>query len=171
MLPITISGGRALAPPGGFPRHGWCDVLVTVHPPLETRVRAEGTTLRYAMHLMSLERIKGRSLCVLLRQGMSLADPTAIPRLQEKTRRALVSALRPCDYYGGSQWELDQETFEENWSGPASALRANAAVGVHLPEVRSTAELDGGEPVPTASPGGIVSDSEDSDDAETRKDR
>ncbi len=35
-MPVTISGARALLPPKRFPALGWGEIVVTVHPPIET---------------------------------------------------------------------------------------------------------------------------------------
>jgi 1-acyl-sn-glycerol-3-phosphate acyltransferase len=73
ILPVSVSGARDLLPARGFPRMGYGEPVLTIHPPIDPPPRE-------AVARMSPEEAKA-----------------AVGALAERTRGIIMQDMRPCD--------------------------------------------------------------------------
>ncbi len=81
ILPMSLSGVRTALPLRGFPSLGWFSVRVKIHKPIPTAGCSESK------------------------------DSTDVLRLMETARAAILSGLRPADWYAGNAWEAVEKDF------------------------------------------------------------
>lgn len=94
VVPITISGARNILAPYGFPELHAGDVVMTVHPPIETK---------------GLKRPKNKD------------DPNNdVDNLSAQTKKVIASALRDCDYFTRHSPKEKQNTDEDPKHTPST---------------------------------------------------